>query len=45
LTRVREAGGEVLQEPEDRGPMVGILAYIKDTVGNRIGLHQPFAGM
>ena len=45
LARVREAGGEVLQEPEDAGPMVGILAYFKDTEGNRIGLHQPSAGM
>jgi uncharacterized protein len=45
LARVREAGGEVLEEPVDRGPMVGILAYIKDSEGNRIGLHQPSAGM
>ena len=45
LARVREAGGEVLQEPQDMGPMVGILAYIKDTEGNRIGLHKPPAGM
>ena len=45
LARVREAGGEVLQEPQDMGPMVGTLAYIKDTEGNRIGVHEPPAGM
>lgn len=45
LARVREAGGEVLQEPQDMGPMIGTLAFIKDTEGNRIGVHQPPAGM
>jgi len=45
LARVREAGGEVLQEPQDMGPMVGILAFIKDTEGNRVGIHEPPASM
>lgn len=45
LQRVRDAGGEVLQEPQDMGPMIGTLAFFKDTEGNRIGLHLPPAGM
>jgi hypothetical protein len=45
LARVREAGGEVLQEPQDMGPMIGTLAFVKDTEGNRIGIHEPPAGM
>lgn len=45
LSRVREAGGEVLQEPQDMGPMVGTIAFIRDTEGNRIGIHEPPAGM
>ncbi|MCL5736148.1 MAG: VOC family protein [Actinobacteria bacterium] len=45
LARVREAGGEVLQEPQDMGPMIGTIAFIKDTEGNRIGLHQPPTAM
>jgi hypothetical protein len=45
LARVREAGGEVLQEPQDMGQMVGTVAFIKDTEGNRIGIHEPPASM
>ena len=45
MARVREAGGEVLQEPQDMGPMIGTLAFFKDTEGNRIGVHQQPAGM
>ena len=45
LQRVRDAGGEVLQEPQDMGPMIGTLAFFKDTEGNRIGLHHPPTGM
>jgi uncharacterized protein len=45
LARVREAGGQVIQEPQDMGSMVGTLAFIKDTEGNRLGIHQPPAGM
>jgi uncharacterized protein len=45
LTRVREAGGKILQEPRDMGPMIGTLAFIEDTEGNRIGIHEPPLGM
>ena len=37
-------GRQVLQEPRDMGPMVGIIAFILDSEGNRIGLQQPPAG-
>jgi predicted enzyme related to lactoylglutathione lyase len=45
MARIREAGGEVLQEPQDMGPMIGTLAFFRDTEGNRIGVHQPPAEM
>ena len=45
LTRVREAGGKILQEPQDMGSMIGALAFIEDTEGNRIGIHEPPLGM
>jgi uncharacterized protein len=45
LARVKEAGGEILQEPQDMGQMIGTLAFFKDSEGNRIGLHEPPAGM
>ena len=41
VARVKEAGGEVLEEPQDRGPMIGCVAFFKDTEGNRIGIQQP----
>jgi uncharacterized protein len=41
VARVLEAGGEVLTEPEFRGPMVGWVAFFRDTEGNRIGIQQP----
>jgi predicted enzyme related to lactoylglutathione lyase len=41
LARVLEAGGEILQEKQNMGPMVGWIAFFKDTEGNRIGLQQP----
>jgi predicted enzyme related to lactoylglutathione lyase len=41
LARVLEAGGEVTREKQFMGPMVGWIAYFKDTEGNRIGLQQP----
>lgn len=41
MQRVRDAGGEVLQEPQFQGPMIGTLAYFKDTEGNRIGIQEP----
>jgi predicted enzyme related to lactoylglutathione lyase len=41
VQRVREAGGEVLEEPTFRGPMVGWVAFFRDTEGNRVGIQQP----
>jgi uncharacterized protein len=40
LKRVVEAGGEVLQQKQSMQD-IGWIAYIKDTEGNRIGIHQP----
>lgn len=39
--RVRDAGGEILQEPQFRGPMIGTIAFFKDSEGNRIGIQEP----
>jgi len=44
LARVTEAGGTVLQEKQFMGDMVGWIAFIEDTEGNRIGLQQPADG-
>ncbi|MBI5230620.1 MAG: VOC family protein [Coriobacteriales bacterium] len=41
LSRIRSAGGEILDEPADLGQMVGTLAFFKDSEGNRIGIHEP----
>ena len=41
IARVKEAGGKVLQEKQDMGEMVGWIAFIEDTEGNRIGIQQP----
>jgi len=41
LARVVEAGGTVLQPKRFMGDMVGTIAFILDTEGNRIGLQQP----
>jgi len=40
VKRVEDAGGTVLQPPTDMGPMVGIIAFILDSEGNRIGIQQ-----
>ncbi|HEY3317089.1 MAG TPA: VOC family protein [Coriobacteriia bacterium] len=40
LRRAEAAGGKVLQEPKDMGPMVGMIAFFVDSEGNRIGLQQ-----
>lgn len=40
LARTVEAGGKVLQEKQLMD-MVGWVAFVEDTEGNRIGLHQP----
>jgi two-component system sensor histidine kinase KdpD len=37
LARVVEAGGEVLQEKQYMGEMVGWVAWFRDTEGNRLG--------
>jgi predicted enzyme related to lactoylglutathione lyase len=41
LARVTEAGGEVIQEKQFMGDMVGWIAFIRDTEGNRVGVQQP----
>jgi len=41
LARVAEAGGTVLQPKRFMGDMVGTIAFILDSEGNRIGLQQP----
>jgi len=41
VARVREAGGQVTQEPEFRGEMIGWVAFFTDSEGNRIGIQQP----
>jgi len=41
LDRVKEAGGKVLQEKRFMGDMVGVLAFVEDSEGNRIGIQEP----
>jgi len=41
IQRAVAAGGEVIMPPSDMGEMVGTIAWLKDTEGNRIGLHVP----
>jgi predicted enzyme related to lactoylglutathione lyase len=41
VARVVEAGGKVLQEPQNMGEMVGWIAFFEDTEGNRVGIQQP----
>jgi len=43
LARVPEAGGRVLQEKQFMGDMVGWIAFVEDSEGNRIGIQQPGA--
>lgn len=38
------ADGELLMPPTDMGDMVGTIAYVRDSEGNRIGLHRPPQG-
>lgn len=40
VARVSEAGGEILQEKRFMGPMVGWIAFFRDSEGNRIGIQQ-----
>ena len=44
VARVSEAGGTVLQEKQLMGDMVGWIAFVADTEGNRIGIQQPGEG-
>jgi hypothetical protein len=41
VARVVEAGGKVLQEPQNMGEMVGWIAFFEDSEGNRVGIQQP----
>lgn len=41
LERVLEAGGKILDPKTFRGPMVGWIAFVEDSEGNRIGLQMP----
>lgn len=41
LARVVEAGGRILQPKQDFGEMIGWIALIVDTEGNRIGIQEP----
>jgi predicted enzyme related to lactoylglutathione lyase len=41
--RVNEAGGEILQDKQFMGEMVGWIAFVLDSEGNRIGFQQPGA--
>ena len=44
LERALAAGATLLQEKRFMGDMVGWIAFITDTEGNRIGLQQPGEG-
>ncbi len=41
LARVEPAGGKILQPKQNMGDMVGWIAFIEDSEGNRIGIQQP----
>jgi len=43
LDRVEAAGGEIIMPKTSIGPM-GWIAYIKDSEGNRVGLHSYLNG-
>ena len=40
MARALAAGGEVLMPVGDMGEMVGSIGFFRDSVGNRIGVHQ-----
>lgn len=40
LARVVEAGGTIVKEKEFMGDMVGWIAFVLDTEGNRIGIEE-----
>lgn len=41
LARAEAAGGKVMQQPNDMGPVVGLIAFLLDSEGNQIGLRDP----
>lgn len=41
IARGLEAGGVLIQEKRDMGQMVGWVAFLEDTEGNKIGIQQP----
>lgn len=41
LARVEEAGGRILEPKSFMGEMVGWIAFVVDTEGNRIGIRRP----
>jgi len=43
IARAVAAGGTLVQAPQDMGPVVGIIAFLTDTEGNRFGLRAPSA--
>lgn len=43
VRRAEAAGGTIQSPPTDMGPMVGVLAFIIDTEGNRIGIREASA--
>lgn len=43
VKRAEAAGGTIQSPPADMGPMIGTIAFIIDTEGNRIGVRQPSA--
>lgn len=43
VRRAEAAGGTIQSPPTDMGPMVGVLAFVIDTEGNRIGIRQASA--
>ena len=40
LARAEAAGGKILQQPQDMGPVVGTIAFLLDSEGNQIGLRR-----
>ncbi len=44
VERVEPAGGKVLQAKQFMGDMVGWIAFIEDSEGNRIGIQQSAEG-
>jgi uncharacterized protein len=44
MQRVESAGGKILQQPMDMGPVVGVIGFFVDTEGNRLGVRAPSQG-